>query len=364
MGQRDYCLKRYLSDETRFADLINGILGEGEQLISPSDLTEMDSQVGYREPGWAVGDPSGRARYRDLVKKAACGVNFIVIGVEHQEHPNYLMPLRCMGYDVREYERQAAVEKSHLRQWKKMRKRKGNVDTDTELFDAYGSADLTTAEFLSGFRKDTLLHPCITIVLYFGDKWDAADRLHQMLDFSSIPESLRPYVNDYHIWLVDVRRMQDSDTSRFQTDLRQVFDCIRMAHDKERLCRLIQQDDHYQRLEEDAYDMISRYTNAFGNLEMATKYETEEGKVNMCKAMQELLADEREAGFAQGISQGISQGQSMGLISFILMELSKLTMIPEELKDRISSEQDISVLSQWARAAVLAGSIQEFEYRM
>ena len=45
MGQRDYCLKRYLSDETRFADLINGILGEGEQLISPSDLTEMDSQV-------------------------------------------------------------------------------------------------------------------------------------------------------------------------------------------------------------------------------------------------------------------------------------------------------------------------------
>lgn len=48
MGQRDYCFKRYFSDETRFADLINGVLGEGQQLISPRDLTDMDSQVGYR----------------------------------------------------------------------------------------------------------------------------------------------------------------------------------------------------------------------------------------------------------------------------------------------------------------------------
>ena len=102
--------------------------------------------------------------------------------------------------------------------------------------------------------------------------------------------------------------------------------------------------------------MISRYTNVFGNSEMISKYETEEGKMNMCKAMQELLADERAA--------GISQGQTMGLINFIFNELNKVAVIPELLMNRISAETDINVLSRWARTAVLADSIQEFEAGM
>lgn len=41
-----------------------------------------------------------RQRYRDLIKKAAFGVNFIVIGVENQEKVHYLMPLR-RAYSMR-----------------------------------------------------------------------------------------------------------------------------------------------------------------------------------------------------------------------------------------------------------------------
>lgn len=73
MGQRDYCFKRYFSDEARFADLINGILGEGQQLISPENLTDMDSQVGHRKPEPDASDSLERIKYRDLLKKAACG---------------------------------------------------------------------------------------------------------------------------------------------------------------------------------------------------------------------------------------------------------------------------------------------------
>lgn len=50
MGQRDICLKRYLGHDERFADLINGILGDGEQLILAKDLSDMDSQTGIN--GW------------------------------------------------------------------------------------------------------------------------------------------------------------------------------------------------------------------------------------------------------------------------------------------------------------------------
>ena len=82
----------------------------------------------------------------------------------------------------------------------------------------------------------------------------------------------------------------------------------------------------------------------------------------MCKAMQELLADERVAGVALGISQGISR--AMGLISFILNELSKFAVVPENLISRISGEQDMDILNQWGRTVILADSIQEFEAKM
>ncbi len=150
--------------------------------------------------------------------------------------------------------------------------------------------------------------------------------------------------------------MQEKDTRCFRTDLRQVFNCIRTVHDKARLHQLVEDDNAYRSLDEDAYDMISRYTNVFGNLKMTSKYVTEEGKVNMCKAMQELLADEREA--------GISQGQTMGLIDFIMESLSRLATVPEVLAARISAEQDINALKKWGRMAVLANSIQEFEAGM
>ena len=41
---QDIVLQRYLSDNERYADLINGILFEGEQKVRASDLNEIDSQ--------------------------------------------------------------------------------------------------------------------------------------------------------------------------------------------------------------------------------------------------------------------------------------------------------------------------------
>lgn len=326
MGQRDICLKRYLSNDERFADLINGIMGDGEQLVSAKDLTDMDSQVGYHG-----GD---RVSYRDLLKKAAFGVNFMVIGIENQEHINYLMPLRCLNYDAREYERQAAVEKSKVRRWKKIRGRNQTKDR------------LTKEEFLSDFRKESRLRPCITIVLYFGENWDGAISLHELLDFSEIPMKLHRFVNDYPMYLVSVRDLQD--TSVFQTDLKLVFDCIRHAEDKERFHQNVLENEEYQWLDEDAYDVIARYTKVLGDQEIAAENKMEGGKVNMCKAMQELMADER----------------AEGRCDMIIELLKELGNLPEELVHRIREEKELQVLSRWNRLAARAASIREFERAM
>lgn len=43
--EHDMIAARYLSDNERFADLLNGYGFEGRQIISPEDLDEMDSRM-------------------------------------------------------------------------------------------------------------------------------------------------------------------------------------------------------------------------------------------------------------------------------------------------------------------------------
>lgn len=191
--KQDLLAKRYYSDNRRFADLINGIVCNGIQVVKQEDLSEMDTET-------------SQGKRRDLVRKAVFGVNFAVLGLENQEKLDYRLPLRVLGYEAGEYEHQAAKIYRAVRQ--------NGRNSDTEL---------SSGEYLYGFRKSDRLHPVITIILYYGEgEWDGARDLHGVLDFQDIPDQIRQYVQNYRIHVVDVRRMERTDL--FQTDLRQVFD--------------------------------------------------------------------------------------------------------------------------------------------
>lgn len=104
-------VNRYLSDNERYADLINGCEFAGEQIVAAKDLSDTDTQV---HGDLSVTEGAGKkkhvkTKYRDVIRKLAFGVNFMVVGIENQEEIHYLMPLRSMEYDVREYQRQASV---------------------------------------------------------------------------------------------------------------------------------------------------------------------------------------------------------------------------------------------------------------
>lgn len=43
MGKKDITLKDYLSDRRRYADLINGSIFRGEQIVCAEDLTEANA---------------------------------------------------------------------------------------------------------------------------------------------------------------------------------------------------------------------------------------------------------------------------------------------------------------------------------
>ena len=89
-----------------------------------------------------------------------------------------------------------------------------------------------------------------------------------------------------------------------EKDLKQVFDFIRCSKDKDRLRDLVQKDEAFQNMEEDAYDMAVAYAGA-EELLAVKKYRGKDGRINMCKGLADWMADERQQGIEQGIEQGM-----------------------------------------------------------
>jgi len=146
------------------------------------------------------------------------------------------------------------------------------------------------------------LHPCITIVLFYGEEWDGSRELHDMLDFSDIPHELKEYVNNYKVHIVNISKWEN--TEMFKTDLKQIFSFLQCANDKKKIKELTERDPAFEELEEDAYDMIAEYASSSVLKNIKKKYR-KEGKVNMCKGLRDWMEEERLVGVEQGIEKGI-----------------------------------------------------------
>lgn len=291
---RDSGWKSYFSDDARYADVINALGCGGEQVVAADDLRELDTQTGFvKESGFGrerIFEKKGNTpkrkiiKVRDMVRKAAFGTNFAIIGIESQETVDYSMPLRNMSYDVGEYEKQAA------RIRKQVRKR---------------AAGLRTGEYLYGFRENSRMYPVVTFILYSGVKpWDGPISLHGMLELQGIPEKMRSMIPDYRINLIEIRKLNDTDV--FRTDVKQVFDFIRCAEDKKALMQLVEKDTYYRHMEEDAFNVVVNYANAT-ELAAAKDYYRKDGKVDMCTAIREMMADSREEGIRTGREEGFDE---------------------------------------------------------
>ena len=171
------------------------------------------------------------------------------------------------------------------------------------------------------------MYPAATFILYSGSKpWDGPKSLHEILDFTDIPETLREMVADYKINLVEIRKLED--TSVFKTDVRQVFDFIRCSNDKNALKNLVETDDYYKNMEEDAFDVAVQYTNATELIE-AKEYYEKEGMVDMCKALTELIEDGKQLGKDEKLTELVEKKMKKGL------SVSEIAEILEESIDKI-----------------------------
>ena len=89
MGKADIAVKNWLSDKERFADLFNGTVFGGKQVVLPENLEDMDRETDIivtdkREKGRGV------QRFRDIVKNGKKGSCWRFWLVRHRTR--YIMP--------------------------------------------------------------------------------------------------------------------------------------------------------------------------------------------------------------------------------------------------------------------------------
>ena len=180
----DTILKNYWRDNERFADFFNAILFEGRQIIKPEELEDRDTEESsiLEHKEYVKSIQASRDNIKIRKKSTVYGIEFVMFGLEHQEHIHYAMPMRVMGYDYGFYKKQ--------------------YDSNAEKCKSLKG--LENDEYLSGMRKTDKFTAVITVVVYYGEKpWDGATTLHEILN---IPEEMEKYVSDYKMMLIEARK--------------------------------------------------------------------------------------------------------------------------------------------------------------
>ncbi|MEQ2625655.1 Rpn family recombination-promoting nuclease/putative transposase [Faecalibacillus faecis] len=153
----DSACRTFFSNDIHFASFSNAVLFDGKQLIHPERC------VRYENDTKSIED---KKRRRDIVVKTDVNGIYCLFGIEHQSTIDVEMVIRCGIYEMLEYLKQL---------------------------------------------KNKRLVPQFMVVFYTGSrKWEGPLKLS---DYLEIPKELKPYFNDWKIYLVDVK---DIDTSKIK----------------------------------------------------------------------------------------------------------------------------------------------------
>ena len=176
MAEKDILEKTLEGYNDVFADIVNGLVFNGEQRISEKALIDATPTSMYKI------DDSVHEEERDVAKYwilngEKVNVRISLLGMENQTKYDPDMPLRVMGYDGAGYR-----------------------------------AELSQNE----------RYPVVTLVLNFGSKRWGKDK--SLYDRIRVPKELRPFVSNYRINVFDIAFLTEEQISYFHSDFRIVAD--------------------------------------------------------------------------------------------------------------------------------------------
>lgn len=278
MGKENFAVNQMLERKDIFADLMNGTLFDGRQILKPEDLELISTQSGVIHEE-AEGKKIVLERRGDIRMKAEIGTYLVILANESQNKVHYAMPVRNMLYDALEYMKQVqALEKRHKKSGERLE----------------GDA------FLSGITREDKLIPVVTTVLYLGagTEWDGSKSLYELLGIDEKDDTihqLKEYLPDYKINLIQGRNIRNPE--KFQTCLQHIFSMLKYNSDKKRLYEYITK--HQQELKQmDNVEMLAAFVLLGEQKRVLKLIENQDKKeeTNMCSAIEELIQDGKEEG--------------------------------------------------------------------
>ena len=297
---------------------------KGQELSREAEVSIKRSQMHKHSKRKTDGSHSAQ-KHRDLLKFAAMMqdsyANYVILGVENQMEVHYAMPVRNMVYDALQYDKQVAM-----------------IAADNRRNKRFSSGTMqNNGEFLSGFLRTDKILPVITLTLYFGtEPWDGPLSLREM--YSINDSKLLDFVPDYRVQLIQPMTLSEDDFEKFHTSLREVLQTIKYSVDAQKLTEYITQNERMHRLDLSAANVINTVAG------IGLEIRQDRGKVDMCKAIEDLKAESREEGRAEGREEGHTKGREETIEQTVAMlrnmKIPKETILSELQKTFSISEKE------------------------
>ena len=251
MGQKDITEKVLEEHNDVFADIINGLLFDGNQEVKPEALENTTVHAQYKAE-----DDQIHELERDITKYwKEEEVELAICGIENQSTIEKNMPFRVIGYDGMAYRGQ-----------------------------------------LQEKRKKVL--PVVTVVLYFGTErhWNSKKNIKSLME---IPVHLDKFVNDYQMHVFEVAWLTEEQISHFHSDFRIVANFFA---NKRKNKDYIPNDPTEIKYVDEVLKLLQVMTGDKRYKEIFRK--KKEGVRSMCDVAERL----EKMGWEKGIQQGIEQG--------------------------------------------------------
>ena len=277
MGMADAVTKQYMKENTVFADAFIFLLYNGENVILPQTLRELDTAevvIPFTVDDKGKKQAQAVQKYRDILKMTTVMTDdkaaYVLFGVEAQTDIHYAMPVRNVIYDALQYGRQVT-------------------------------------EISKRNRKN------------IGQTMAVTDK------------GLLQHIPDYRIKLIDPAGIDSDEMDKFHTSLREVLSYIKYSKDADKLAEYMNHNQRMEHLEVGAAQVIKEVTN--------TKFQIPKGmeEVNMCEAIEVLMKRRETEGIIQGKLSLLKELVDDGTLT---MEAAagKVNMSVEEFKEYTKKE--------------------------
>ena len=256
MKEKDIVEKNLLSYNDVFADVINGTVFCGENVVKSDELSDATLITQFKDD-----KNLHHEQMRDVAKLwKRSGIIFSFIGIENQTVQDKDMILRVISYDGATYKSQIGNE---------------------------------------------YVYPVFTIVIYWGkSEWKAATSLKERIN---CPKELTDMISDYKFKLIDMARLSDKMINQFKDD----FQFIAGILAKQKYYRPENLDIKHPEAVLDLLDMVLGDERFMQIKREIVQMKKEGREINMCEFLDEIENRGIEKGMEKGIEKGIEKGEEL-----------------------------------------------------